>query len=142
LEAAERRLRAGMQALLARQQHELAEEDAAVDPLAGAHATLDTQDHADRRIEEIEIAAKLFLHASRVAARYVEQRVELLADQLAAGIIKWREFLRGEVGFAPLGPPPPVGSPPGPLRHGPPPPAPWGLKPSPPAVCLCTRRRG
>src|SRR5215831_9563785 len=43
LHAAERRLWAGVQALLARQQHQLVEEDAAVDPLPAAHAPLDAQ---------------------------------------------------------------------------------------------------
>ncbi len=63
LEAAEGRLRAGMQTFLAGEQHELIEEDAAVDPLAVAHAALDAQDHADRRVEEFVVLAELLLHA-------------------------------------------------------------------------------
>jgi hypothetical protein len=66
------------------EQHQLVEEDAAVDPLAVAHAPLDAQDHADRRVEEVVVLAELPGHAGGVAARHAEQGVELLADQLAA----------------------------------------------------------
>jgi hypothetical protein len=100
LVAAERGLRAGVQTLLARQQHELVEEDAAVDPLAAAHALLDAEDHADRRIEKFIVLAELLHHAGGVAARHTEEGVELLADEFAARVVDRREFLGIDVVLA------------------------------------------
>src|SRR6202163_5044339 len=99
LVAAEGGLRAGVQALLAGQQHELVEEDAAVDPLAAVHATLDAQDHADRRAEEVVVLAELLQHPGTIAARHSEQGVELLADKLAAGGVHGSELLWVDVVF-------------------------------------------
>src|SRR5829696_9248712 len=93
VERRERRLGAGVEAVSARRRHDVAEEDAVVEPAADLEAAVDREDHADGRVEEDEVARVLRLHPRRLAARDAEEAVEVPADLAAPSQIRLEELV-------------------------------------------------
>jgi hypothetical protein len=93
VERRERRLRAGIEAVTARRGHDVAEEDAVVEPAADLEPAVDREDHADGRVEEEEVARVLRLHPRRLAARDAEEAVEIPADLAAPRQIRLEELV-------------------------------------------------
>src|SRR5690242_3454488 len=76
-------LRAGVEAVAARQIHQGVDVAAEIGPLTGAELTLDGDEQRDRRVEELEIALVLVEPALGVVARDLERAIELHAVLLA-----------------------------------------------------------
>ena len=72
-------LRAGVQAVLAREQHDVLHEHAEVGPLIRAHAPIDREEQHDRRAEELVVAREVPQARGLVLARDAERRVQILA---------------------------------------------------------------
>ena len=67
-----------------RRDHDVLQEHAVVDPRALVQPAVDGEDHADRRVEEHEIAVVLGAHLVDVALADAEMAVEREADGAAA----------------------------------------------------------
>src|SRR5215213_2410623 len=94
VERRERRLGAGVEAVAARRRHDIAEEDAVIEPAADLEPAVDREDHADGRVEEDEVARVLRLHPRRLAAGDAEEAVEVPADLAASRQIRLEEAIR------------------------------------------------
>src|SRR6185295_11886245 len=97
-------LRAGVEAVGARQQHDVLQEAADVGPLRRPHGAVDRDEQPDRRIVEEIIARKLAIATGAVLARNGDRRVELIADARAAAVIRLLQFARVDVVFGALPP--------------------------------------
>ena len=80
-------LRAGVQAVLAREQHDRLHVHADVGPLRRPEAAVDIEEQPDRRAEAIEIACELQQPRRLVLARNVDSRVQVLPGLEAARAI-------------------------------------------------------
>ena len=80
----ESRLRTGVQPPRPRRHHDVLQEHAVVDPRALVEAAVDGEDHADRRVEEDEVAVVLGAHLVDVAPADAELAVKREADRAAA----------------------------------------------------------
>src|SRR5450755_4140209 len=80
VERRERRLRAGVEALAARRDHDALQEHAEIEPAALAHDAVDREHQADRRPEELVVAPMLRVHALLVGLGEAEQAVQIPAD--------------------------------------------------------------
>jgi hypothetical protein len=92
VELRERGLRAGVEPARTCRDHDALEEHAVVEPAALAHHAVDREHQADRRAEELVVAAVLCVHARLVGLLDAEQPVQVPAD-LAAPVDERRDPL-------------------------------------------------
>src|SRR3546814_8480715 len=83
-----------MQAVAARRNHDVLQEQAVVEPAPQLKPPVDGEDQADRRVEEDVIAAALLLHALLFALLDAEQAVKAPADGAAPAEIGLEELIR------------------------------------------------
>src|SRR5213076_3088118 len=89
MEWIDRRLRAGFQAICARRQHDVLQEHSIIEPAALLHHPVYGKKQADRRTEELDIAAVLGMHALLVGPADTEQAIQV-PPNLAAPLDIWR----------------------------------------------------
>src|SRR5450432_4876984 len=87
-------LRAGLQSLLARQQHQVLDEHAEVGPLRWSHDAVEEKKHPDRRTEEIVVLRELAMPGRLVIAPHADERVQVLAVLVASRAIRFLQFGR------------------------------------------------
>ena len=87
-------LRARVQTSPARGDHDVFQEHAVIQPGSGRQSPVDGKDHADRRIEELEVAPVLGFHLRGLSARDSQPAVEIPAYRPAPGEVSFEKLVR------------------------------------------------